>query len=97
MLDLLIIGGGPVGATLALALRDSGLTCRVLDARARGGLGAGDRTLALSHNARLIFERIGIWGQLASVTPIRTIDISQKGGFGITQLTAADAGVPALG
>ena len=97
MLDLLIVGGGPVGAALALALRDSGLTCRVLDARARGGLGAGDRTLALSHNARLIFERLGVWGQLAGVTPIRTIDISQKGGFGITQLTAADSGVPALG
>lgn len=97
MHDLLIVGGGPVGATLALALRDSGLTYRVLDSRRSGGLGAGDRTLALSHNARLIFERIGVWGQLASVTPIATIDISQKGGFGITRLAAREVGVPALG
>jgi 2-octaprenyl-6-methoxyphenol hydroxylase len=97
MYDILIVGGGPVGATLALALRDSGFTYRVLDARASGALGAGDRTLALSHNARLIFERVGVWKQLASVTPIQTIDISQKGGFGIAQLTACEAGVPALG
>ncbi|MEP7084716.1 MAG: FAD-dependent monooxygenase, partial [Betaproteobacteria bacterium] len=31
------------------------------------------------------------------VTPIDTIDISQKGGFGVTRLTAREAGVPALG
>jgi len=97
MYDLLIAGGGPIGATLALALRDSGFTYRVLDARASGGLGSGDRTLALSHGARLVFERIGAWERLTSVTPIDTIDISQKGGYGITQLTAREAGVPALG
>ena len=68
--DVLIVGGGPIGATLALALRDSGLNFRVLDARASGGLGAGERTLALAHNARLVFDRVGIWGRLASVTPI---------------------------
>jgi 2-octaprenyl-6-methoxyphenol hydroxylase len=95
--DLLIVGGGPVGATLALALRDSGLTYRVLDARRSGVLGGGDRTLALAHNARLTFERIGVWEDLASATPIETIDISQKGGLGVTQLTAREAGVPALG
>ena len=95
--DLLIVGGGPIGATLALALRDSGLVYRLLDARPSGGLGAGERTLALAHSARLTFERIGIWGRLRSATPIDTIDISQKGGFGVTQLTAREAGVPALG
>ena len=95
--DVIIAGGGPVGATLALALRDSELKLRVLDARPAGALGAGDRTLALSHAARLIFERLGIWERLGSVTPIGEIDISQRGGFGLTQLRAADVGVPALG
>lgn len=95
--DLVIVGGGPAGATLALALRDSDLRVRVLDARASGDLGAGDRTLALSHTARLIFERVGVWSTLRRVTPMVEIDISQRGGFGVTRLTAAEAGVPALG
>ena len=95
--DLLIVGGGPIGATLALALRDSGLSCRLFDARESSAQGAGDRTLALAHNARLTLERVGVWERVADATAIHTIDISQKGGFGITQLTAREAGVPALG
>lgn len=95
--DVIIAGGGPVGATLALALRDSDLKLRVLDSRPAGTLGAGDRTLALSHPARLIFERLGIWERLRSVTAITEIDISQRGAFGVTQLRTTDVGVPALG
>jgi 2-octaprenyl-6-methoxyphenol hydroxylase len=57
--------------------------------------------LALSHGARLIFERLGIWTPLAAtdgaITPIVTIDVSQAGGFGAVRLTAAEQGLPALG
>ena len=34
--DLIIVGAGPVGMTLALALKDAGLDILLLDARARG-------------------------------------------------------------
>ena len=34
--DLIIVGAGPVGMTLALALKDSGLDILLVDARARG-------------------------------------------------------------
>jgi 2-octaprenyl-6-methoxyphenol hydroxylase len=97
MNDVLIVGGGPAGATLALALAGSDLDLRIVDARPAGGIGIGDRTLALAHTARLLFERIGVWSKLRSITPIETIDISQRGAFGITQLTAREVGVPALG
>jgi 2-octaprenyl-6-methoxyphenol hydroxylase len=97
VLDVLIVGGGPAGATLALALSDSGLDLHIVDARPMGGLGIGDRALALAHPARLLFERIGVWSKLSSVTPIETINISQRGAFGITELVARDVGVPALG
>ena len=101
MPDLCIVGAGPVGATLALALADSGLDVVALDARAPGATLRGDRSLALSHGARLILERLGVWASLAeaagAVTPIVRIDVSQSGGFGSTTLDASDAGLPALG
>jgi len=99
--DVVIVGAGPVGATLALALADSDLDVVVLDARAAGDTLRGDRSLALSHGARLILERVGVWSALAAtadaVTPITRIDISQAGGFGAMQLAAEEQGVPALG
>src|SRR5437867_941005 len=99
--DLVIVGAGPVGATLALALADDGLDAVALDARPAGALGRGDRSLALSHGARLILERLGIWSAVAAthdaVTPITAIDISQRGGFGRMRLDALEQGLPALG
>ncbi|HEX8011386.1 MAG TPA: FAD-dependent monooxygenase [Casimicrobiaceae bacterium] len=99
--DLLIVGAGPVGASLALALAESELGVVALDARAEGAIGRGDRALALSHGTRLIFERLGVWSAVAAasgaVTPITAIDISQHGGFGHARLEAAEQGLPALG
>jgi 2-octaprenyl-6-methoxyphenol hydroxylase len=94
-LDVLIRGGGPVGCTLALALRGSGL--RVALAARRAGRAARDfRPIALSYASRLILERLGAWAAL-SPSPIEQIEVSQANRFGRTVLGAADAGVPALG
>lgn len=94
--DIVIVGGGPVGSALALALRDSGRRIVLLEARAAGG---GDvRPLALSYGSRLILERLGVWPALATTaTPIRNIHVSQRGGFGRVGLAAAEAGFPELG
>ncbi len=101
MHDVAIVGAGPVGGTLALALADADLDVVALDARAPGATLRGDRSLALSHGARLIFERLGVWPRLAdtagALSPILAIDISQAGGFGAARLTAAEQGLPALG
>lgn len=99
--DLVIVGAGPVGATLALALSDSDLDVVTLDARPAGSISRSDRSLALSQGARLVFERLGVWSEVAAtpgaVTPITAIDISQRGGFGRARLHAHDQGVDALG
>ncbi len=99
--DVVIVGAGPVGGTLALAIADADLDVVALDAREKGTTLRGDRSLALSHGARLIFERLGVWARLSAmkdaVTPITAIDISQAGGFGTTRLTATEQEVPALG
>ncbi|HVO87621.1 MAG TPA: FAD-dependent monooxygenase [Casimicrobiaceae bacterium] len=99
--DAIIVGAGPVGAALALAISDCDLNVLALDARPRGASLRGDRSIALSHGARLIFERLQVWCDLAtvsgSVTPITSVDVSQVGGFGTTHLSAREQGVPALG
>ncbi len=108
--DILIAGGGPVGAALALALEGSGhsvVLTEALSADSRGARGAdsggarsvaaGDaRAIALSYASRLILERLHAWSELP-VTPIETIHVSQQGGFGRTLIRAADCGLPALG
>ncbi len=94
--DLAIVGAGPVGMALALALKDAGLDIVLLDARARGAARHDPRVLALSHGSRLTLERLGIWAQLPA-TPIETIHISQQGGLGRTVLNAGEYGQPALG
>jgi 2-octaprenyl-6-methoxyphenol hydroxylase len=98
--DVAIAGAGPVGATLALFVADADLDLAIVDARHEGDAGR-DRALALSHGARLIFERLRLWtalcAQAGAVTPIAQIDISQARGFGGVRLDAAEQAVPALG
>lgn len=91
--DVLIRGAGPVGCTLALALRGSGLTVALYDP---GSPTPAFRPLALSYATRLMLERVGVWQQIPS-TPIERILVSQAGGFGRARLDAHDAGVPSLG
>jgi 2-octaprenyl-6-methoxyphenol hydroxylase len=95
--DVVIVGGGPTGAALAIALRHSGLAVLVLEARPVASGSNDARTLAMSYGSRLILERLGIWSQLEPVTPIESIHVSQRGGFGRTLLSADEAGLPALG
>jgi len=95
--DIAIIGGGPVGAALALALRDSNLKVCVLEARP-AQTGSNDaRALALSYGSRLLLARLGVWDALNDVSAIRTIHISQKQSFGRTLLRAYELSVPELG
>ena len=98
--DIAIVGGGPVGAALALALRDSEFHLTVLEARATQSAGSDPRPIALSHGSRLLLERLGAWadvGTNAAATPINHIHVSQRGGFGRVAISAAEADVPHLG
>lgn len=95
--DIAIIGGGPVGAALALALRDSRLKVCVLEARPADAASADARALALSYGSRLLLERLGVWNAIHDVSAIRTIHVSQKQSFGRAMLRAAELKVPELG
>lgn len=94
--EILIVGGGPTGTALAVALAQAGRRPLVVDARTADAARNDKRILALSHGSQQILERLGVWSAIAA-TPIGTIHVSQQGGFGRTLLHAADYGVPALG
>lgn len=91
-----IVGAGPVGLALALALHQAGVPSVLLDARARSATRSDQRVLALSHGTHQILRRLGVWPVLPS-TPIRTIQVAQSQGFGHTHITAREYGVEALG
>jgi len=94
--DILIIGAGQVGLTLHLALAAGGQQSLLLDRRPLAALQADPRALALSHGARELLEQIASWPSRAA-TPIETIHVSQKDGFGRTLIDRADYRLPALG
>jgi len=92
--DVLIAGGGPVGAALALALRGCALDVRLVEPPERRSEAL--RPVALSHGSRLILDRLNI-DDAAHGTPITTIHVSQSRGFGRTMITHDDLDVPELG
>ncbi|MFM9834811.1 MAG: FAD-dependent monooxygenase, partial [Methylophilaceae bacterium] len=96
--SIVIVGGGPVGSVLALALQQEGIVSTVLEARSKGASHADKRALALSYGTRLILEKLEVWDEIeAYATAINTIHISQRGGFGRSKLNAKDHDLPALG
>jgi 2-octaprenyl-6-methoxyphenol hydroxylase len=99
--DVLIAGGGPVGAALALAVREEGLAVALARPFSPSlfpeSAPADPRPIALSHGSRLLLERLGAWEDLPPHTPIERIHVSQRGGFGRAVLDAAEARLPALG
>ncbi len=99
--DVLIAGGGMVGASLAVAL--TGLPLRVLLVEAipagKPGQPSFDaRTTALSRSSQHILEALGIWpGIAARATPILKIHVSERGRLGTAVIDADDDGGEALG
>lgn len=99
--DLIIVGGGLVGGSLALALKHSPLRIAVVEATGsdeRVAAAAGQRALALARGSAQILDRLGIWSAVeADARRITRIHVSDRGHFGKTRIDAAREGVPALG
>jgi 2-octaprenyl-6-methoxyphenol hydroxylase len=91
-----IVGGGPAGMALALALRLQGVRAEIFEARQRTAVRRDARILALSDGARQILDWLGVWHALPA-TAIDSIHISHRGSFGRTVLRSTEMQVPALG
>ena len=99
--DLIIVGGGLVGASLAAALAPLPLKLAVVEAvpfGSRGQPSFDDRSTALSEGSRRMYQSMGVWAGIApEASPIRHIHVSDRGRLGATRLSAQEAGVEALG
>jgi 2-octaprenyl-6-methoxyphenol hydroxylase len=99
--DVAIIGGGMVGASLAVALAGTGVSTMLVEGTAPGSKtqpSFDDRTTALGNASRRIFEGLGVWQRLApEAAAICTIHVSDAGHFGVARLNAAEQGIDALG
>jgi 2-octaprenyl-6-methoxyphenol hydroxylase len=103
--DLIIIGGGLAGASLACALKnvatDTPLKIAVVEAfelNTDSQPSYDDRTVALSYGSRCIFDSMGLWSSLEPYAEaINTIHISDRGHFGVTRISKEQEGVEALG
>lgn len=107
--DIAIIGGGLVGASLACALapliRRHDLRVAVIEAAPLPLAGEPEwqpsfdaRASAIAQGSRLHFERLGLWQAMArEAEPIRRIHISERGRLGVTRLAAEELSEEALG
>jgi 2-octaprenyl-6-methoxyphenol hydroxylase len=99
--DIVVVGGGMVGASLAVALAPLGLRVALVEAVAHDSASQpsfDERTTAMSNGSRRILETLGVWPGVASIaTPIRKIHVSDQGRFGIARIDAAEQGLAAMG
>ncbi len=99
--DILIIGGGLVGASLAVALGQAGTDVTVVEASLFSvdrQPSYDERSIALAQGSQSIFSALGLWESLQpQVCPIHTIHVSDRGHFGFTRLRREEQRVPALG
>lgn len=94
--DLIIIGGGLVGAGLATALHKAPFKIALVDARLPDG--KDQRLFALNNSSCEFLKNIGLWPKLAdSATPIEEVQVSHQGHFGSVRLHCEDVNLATLG
>lgn len=108
MFDVLIVGAGMVGASLACALGDKNcaanhsLKVGIIEANDNFGLGeftSDGRASAIAYGSTQIWENIGVWQgmQRRGVTPMHIIQVSEGDLLYPVQLRREDMGQEALG
>lgn len=98
--DVVIVGGGAVGISAALALAQCGKTILIIEKRKVLPIPSSidDKTLALSYASMKIYEALGIkslFNEKAAL--IKQVQITQQGYFGSCRLDHQKQGVEALG
>jgi 2-octaprenyl-6-methoxyphenol hydroxylase len=94
-----VAGGGPVGATLALALSQAGVPVVLIDEGGAGmPSGPDDRSYALTPSSTTILQSLGVWSEVEpQATAIVSLHVTDAGRFGYARIDAATLACPALG
>jgi 2-octaprenylphenol hydroxylase len=100
--DMIIIGGGIVGATAACALALEGQNVALVEARAPS---AGEpqtrdpRMYAITRASERIFRSLEIWEAIAAqdICPFTDMEVWDAGGSGVLHFDCAELGEPCLG
>ena len=99
--EILVVGGGLVGASLAIALEQAGRDVAIVEVHAAAPSSEpsyGERNLALARASVIGLRTLGVWPRVAAqATPIRHLHVSRAGEFGSLRLAAEELGVDALG
>ena len=98
--DVVVVGGGLVGASLAIALALAGIDVALVEATAAGALPAvfDERNLSFADATVNGLTALGVMRELrASPAPIRRIHVSRSGDFGRVKLDAKTYGRDAFG
>jgi len=98
--DIVIVGGGMAGASLAVGLARAGFDVGIVEAVDRSAdhqPSYDDRTLVINRASLNILTRLGIIDEALPRCPIRQIDVTRANGFGHVRLDAADHGLDHFG
>ena len=96
--DLVIVGGGIIGLTLAAALNDSGLRILLIEARAQSASVAKGQAYAIHMLSALIYQGIGIWDKIRpQIETYNRVRLSDADYSGVVEFNTDDIGSQDLG
>lgn len=100
--DVVIVGGGMVGATLACTLGDSDMRIAVIDSNEPAAIDEREydlRVSAITLGSKAIFETVGIWDAMRAqrVSCIDAMTVWDEGGSGSIHFDSAEMAQPCLG
>lgn len=101
--DIVVIGGGMVGAVLAVALERAGFAVGLVEAKRPPAFDAsGDydlRVSAIAPGPRRLLENLGLWEPVAArrVSPYRGMRVWDAGGRALLEFEHSALGLPELG
>ena len=106
--EVIIVGGGMVGLSLALMLAKTNIAVKLLEAIKYPNYDDANlapyhssfdaRNSALSRRSVQIYQELGLWNALQEhATPILEVNITEQGGFGKARLKAGQEKVESFG